>query len=320
VIGVGLLGVGVLADLALVQMVGIIAGALSSLLLATPLLVDLKMRDPRFRDQAERVRSRRATALSRAGTAPAVASGSSAAPLVEASPAWSPPTTSRWPARSAGAGAHGRGGRARPHRQGRPPPDRAGPGPAPDRQAPPVTAPAEPDLDDDGSLARAAGLVVDVPDFPHPGILFKDLTGVFADGAAFAAVATELAARAGDADVVAGIEARGFLLGAAVALVAGTGVVPVRKAGKLPRVAASRTYDLEYGSAALELPAGAITPGARVFVVDDVLATGGTGAAAAELLAEAGADVVGFGVLLELTALGGRDRLAPLPVHALLTA
>ena len=105
-----------------------------------------------------------------------------------------------------------------------------------------------------------------------------------------------------------------------MALVAGTGVVPVRKAGKLPRVAASRTYDLEYGSAALELPAGAITPGARVFVVDDVLATGGTGAATAELLAEAGADVVGFGVLLELTALGGRDRLAPLPVHALLTA
>ncbi len=183
-----------------------------------------------------------------------------------------------------------------------------------------MTAPAEPDLDDDGSLARAAGLVVDVPDYPHPGILFKDLTGVFADGAAFAAVATELAARAGDADVVAGIEARGFLLGAAVALVAGTGVVPVRKAGKLPRVAASRTYDLEYGSAALELPAGAVTPGARVFVVDDVLATGGTGAATAELLAEAGADVVGFGVLLELTALGGRDRLAPLPVHALLTA
>ena len=191
-----------------------------------------------------------------------------------------------------------------------------------------MTVPARPhpdgadpgDPDADGALQRVAGLVVDVPDFPRPGILFKDLTGVFADGEALAAIATELAARAGDADVVAGIEARGFLLGAAVALVAGTGVVPVRKAGKLPRVAASRTYELEYGTATLELPAGAVEPGVRVLVVDDVLATGGTAAAAVELLAEAGADVVGFGALLELTALGGRDRLAPLPVHALLTA
>ncbi len=180
--------------------------------------------------------------------------------------------------------------------------------------------PADADPDDDGALLRVAGLVVDVPDFPRPGILFKDLTGVFADGDALAVIATELAARTGDADVVAGIEARGFLLGAAVALVAGTGVVPVRKAGKLPRVAASRTYDLEYGTATLELPAGAVAPGTRVLVVDDVLATGGTAAAAVELLTEAGADVVGFGALLELTALGGRDRLAPLPVHALLTA
>ncbi len=195
---------------------------------------------------------------------------------------------------------------ARPH------PDGAGP------DGPDGTDPD--DLDAAGALLRVAGLVVDVPDFPRPGILFKDLTGVFADGEALAAIATELAARAGDADVVAGIEARGFLLGAAVALVAGTGVVPVRKAGKLPRVAASRTYELEYGTAVLELPAGAVEPGARVLVVDDVLATGGTAAAAVELLAGAGADVVGFGALLELAALGGRDRLAPLPVHALLTA
>lgn len=171
---------------------------------------------------------------------------------------------------------------------------------------------------DDGSLAHVLGLVRDVPDHPQPGILFKDVTPVLADAEAFATVATELAALVGPADVVVGIEARGFLVGAAVALVAGTGIVPVRKAGKLPRVAASRTYDLEYGSATLELPADTIAPGARVFVVDDVLATGGTAAATCALLAGAGAEVVGFGALLELTPLGGRDALAPVPVHALL--
>ena len=117
-----------------------------------------------------------------------------------------------------------------------------------------------------------------------------------------------------------GIEARGFLLGAAAAVVAGTGVVPVRKAGKLPGVAASHTYRLEYGTATLELPADTVRPGTRVFVVDDVLATGGTAAAACALLAEVGADVIGFGVLLELTALGGRERLGAIPVHVLLRA
>ncbi len=157
----------------------------------------------------------------------------------------------------------------------------------------------------DPSLARVLGLVRDVPDFPTPGILFRDITPVLADAESLAVVATELASLVGAADVVVGIEARGFLLGAAVALVAGTGIVPMRKAGKLPRVAASRTYELEYGTAILELPADTVAPGARVFVVDDVLATGGTAAAAC--------------ALLELTALGGRDRLGVLPVHALLT-
>ena len=105
-----------------------------------------------------------------------------------------------------------------------------------------------------------------MPDFPEPGILFRDITPVLADAEAFAAVATELAALVGEADVVVGIEARGFLLGAAAALVAGTGVVPVRKAGKLPRVAASHTYQLEYGTATLELPADTVSarsPGVR---------------------------------------------------------
>lgn len=171
-----------------------------------------------------------------------------------------------------------------------------------------------------GELARVIGLVRDVPDYPQPGILFRDITPVLADAEAFATVATELASYVGEADVVVGVEARGFLLGAAVAVVAGTGVVPVRKAGKLPRVAGSRTYDLEYGTATLELPAETVLPGARAFVIDDVLATGGTAAAACGLLTDVGAKVIGFGALLELAALGGRGRLGDVPVHALLTS
>jgi adenine phosphoribosyltransferase len=172
----------------------------------------------------------------------------------------------------------------------------------------------------DPAFAKVADLVRDVPDYPSPGILFRDITPVLADAEAFATVTTELASLVGEADLVVGVEARGFLLGAAVAIVAGTGVVPVRKAGKLPLVAGMRTYELEYGSATLELPADTVAPGARAFVVDDVLATGGTAAAACALLADAGAEVIGFGALLELTALGGRKRLGDVPVHALLTA
>jgi adenine phosphoribosyltransferase len=181
-------------------------------------------------------------------------------------------------------------------------------------------AASDAELAADPSLAKVVGLVRDVPDYPSPGVLFRDVTPVLADAEALATVSTELASLVGEADVVIGVEARGFLLGAAVAIVAGTGIVPVRKAGKLPRVAGSRTYELEYGTATLELPAETVQPGARAFVVDDVLATGGTAAATCGLLADAGAEVIGFGALLELTALGGRDRLDPIPVHTLLQA
>jgi adenine phosphoribosyltransferase len=172
--------------------------------------------------------------------------------------------------------------------------------------------------DSDYELERVRDLVRSVPDYPEPGVLFRDLTPVLADPEAFATLTTELAASAGAADIVAGVEARGFLIGAAVALVAGTGVVPVRKAGKLPAVAGTRTYDLEYGTATLELPAGVVEPGTKVFVVDDVLATGGTAAAACGLLADAGAEITGFGTVIELAALNGRKLLPGIEVHTLL--
>ena len=179
-----------------------------------------------------------------------------------------------------------------------------------------------------------AGLAVDVPDFPVPGVVFRDLTPVFADGDAFRRMVDGLAAPpavdpraaavgpdgAGPGfDVVVGVEARGFLLAAAVALDAGVGVVLVRKAGKLPRERIAADYALEYGTATLELHADAIRPGQRVLVVDDVLATGGTLAAAIALVEQLGGVVVAVSVVIELPALGGRQRVAPHPVHALWT-
>jgi adenine phosphoribosyltransferase len=167
-------------------------------------------------------------------------------------------------------------------------------------------------------LERVTGLLRDVPDFPSPGIRFWDLSALLADGAGLAATTRLLASAADDADVVVGIEARGFLLGAAVAHALGVGVVAVRKQGKLPMVAATQSYDLEYGSATLELPAEVLRPGARALLVDDVLATGGTAAAAAGLVEGAGARVAAVAVVLELPALHGRERLDGHPVHALL--
>ncbi|SDD08967.1 adenine phosphoribosyltransferase [Geodermatophilus telluris] len=183
-----------------------------------------------------------------------------------------------------------------------------------------------------------ATLAVDVPDFPTPGVLFRDLTPVFADGAAFrrmveglaapqqadpraAAVAhaDDGAARDPGFDVVVGVEARGFLLAAAVALHAGVGVVPVRKAGKLPRERVTADYALEYGTASIEMHTDSLRPGQRVLLVDDVLATGGTLAAALALVEELGAVVTAVSVVIELAELGGRARLAPHAVHSLWT-
>jgi adenine phosphoribosyltransferase len=166
--------------------------------------------------------------------------------------------------------------------------------------------------------ALIASLTREIADFPEPGIQFKDLTPLLADARGLATVTNALAAVADGADLVAGIDARGFLLGAAVAITLGTGVLAVRKGGKLPPPVLSQTYDLEYGTATLEIPADGIDlAGRTVVIIDDVLATGGTVAAAARLLDEAGAIVTGAAVLLELTALGGRERLQSLPVTSL---
>jgi adenine phosphoribosyltransferase len=165
-----------------------------------------------------------------------------------------------------------------------------------------------------------ASRVEDVPDFPRSGVVFKDLTPLFADGAAFRTVVDAIAGYHAPSgfDVVVGIEARGFVIAAAVAYAAGVGVVPVRKAGKLPRPAFAAAYGLEYGEAILELHEDAFLPGQRVLVVDDVLATGGTAEATLGLVERAGGTLVGFSVLIELSFLAGRQRLAGRPVHALL--
>lgn len=163
-------------------------------------------------------------------------------------------------------------------------------------------------------------LVRDVPDFPAPGVVFKDIAPLLADGPAFAAVIGHFADRyRGQVDVVVGVEARGFMLAAPVAVELGVGFVPVRKAGKLPGATHRISYDLEYGSAAVEVQADAFHPGQRVLVLDDVLATGGTAEASCELVERAGAQVVEVAMLMELSFLGGRERLPGRVVHSLLT-
>ncbi len=164
--------------------------------------------------------------------------------------------------------------------------------------------------------SRLLAKVRDVPDFPNPGILFKDVTPLLADAEAFAATVEGLAApfRGERPDKVAGIEARGFIFGAPVSQLLGVGFVPVRKKGKLPGDVVAASYDLEYGSATIEVTADAFAEGDRVLIVDDVLATGGTAAAAVRLVRQCGAEVVGIAMLMELGFLQGRDALRD--VHA----
>ena len=168
------------------------------------------------------------------------------------------------------------------------------------------------------SLARAESLIRTIPDYPEPGVMFRDITPLLADAAALRAVIDAMIEPfAGEFDVVAGVEARGFLLAGAIAIAADTGLVPIRKAGKLPRPAASVSYALEYGTATIEAHHD-MAPGTRMLLVDDVLATGGTLVAAHELAATLGITVVGTTVLMELEALGGRALVGD--VHAVFTA
>lgn len=166
------------------------------------------------------------------------------------------------------------------------------------------------------ALERAESLIAIVPDYPHSGITFRDITPLLADPAAFrAAIDAMLEPFTGEFDVIAGIEARGFILGAAAAVAAECGFVPIRKAGKLPRPAAAVSYALEYGSAVIEVHDD-IPRGARVLLLDDVLATGGTLAAGREVIAAIGGVVAGTTVLLEIEALGGRAVVADPALHA----
>lgn len=159
-----------------------------------------------------------------------------------------------------------------------------------------------------------------IPDFPEPGILFRDLTPVFADAEAFAAVIDALTAPfEGAYDIVAGVEARGFALAAGVAARSGHGLLLIRKAGKLPGETIRESFALEYGEATLEVHTGQLPAGSRVLLVDDVLATGGTLAASQRLIERAGWVLAGTAVVLELDGLGGREKLAPREVVALQT-
>ncbi|MDX2132253.1 MAG: adenine phosphoribosyltransferase [Planctomycetota bacterium] len=174
----------------------------------------------------------------------------------------------------------------------------------------------------DSIVRSLEALIVDVPDFPKPGVTFKDFTPLLGNPRALA-LAVELMVnpfRGRGVEAVVGAESRGFIFGTAIAQALSAGFVPVRKAGKLPRATRGVSYDLEYGSDRLEMHADALRPGQRVLLVDDLLATGGTLRACAEMTAAAGAGIVGMTVLIELAGLRGRAKLpADAEVHAVLT-
>jgi adenine phosphoribosyltransferase len=160
-----------------------------------------------------------------------------------------------------------------------------------------------------------------IPDWPSQGVSFQDLTGVLADADGLREISEELAKPFLEQkiDVVAGMEARGFIVGAAVARELGVGFIALRKAGKLPGIVHSATYALEYGTATLQVHQEDVKPGTRVLIIDDVLATGGTARAAAQLIESGGAEVVGFGFILALDFLDGGDKISQYPIHTLRT-
>jgi adenine phosphoribosyltransferase len=169
--------------------------------------------------------------------------------------------------------------------------------------------------------ADLAALVRDIPDWPRPGVIFKDITPLLADGVAFASAIDALADRFADVvvDKILAVEARGFIFAAPLATRLGAGFIPVRKAGKLPWAIEAQEYELEYGTDLLEIHRDAVGAGEHVLIIDDVLATGGTAAAAARLAERLGGTVVGLGFLLELGFLSGRDRLPGRRVESLVT-
>ncbi len=175
-------------------------------------------------------------------------------------------------------------------------------------------------MDRDKLAALVASRLRDIEDFPKPGVVFKDFTPLLADPVALRAVVDDVVERfGGDVDVLGGIEARGFMIGAACAVALGVGFVPIRKRGKLPAATYAQSYDLEYGSETIEVHRDAWRPGSRVLIMDDVLATGGTARAACSLVEQAGARVVAVDVVVEIGSLGGRAALSGYRVHSLLT-
>ncbi len=184
-----------------------------------------------------------------------------------------------------------------------------------------VEAGAIMDHDDRIRITKLRELIRDVPDFPKPGVLFKDITPLLASPAGLSLAVEYLTQpfRGIDVDLVVGAESRGFIFGTAVARNMSAGFVPVRKPGHLPAETASEEYDLEYGTDSLEIHRDAIKPGQRVLLVDDLLATGGTMAACCRLVSSLGGEIVGIAVLIELGSLSGREKLSDYPVHSILT-
>ena len=287
-----LFGGDTLKDFAFAMFIGVAIGAYSSIFLAAPLLAVLKMREKRYQQlEARRV------ARNRGGAG--VESDETAPP----SPTRCPHVRCRGPL---GDRAHGVAATSEEQA-------------SPARQAQTSIGRVEPERTG-MDIEQIKALIRDVPDFPEPGIVFKDITPVLADPIAFSTITDLIVVRfgRGNVDKVVGIEARGFIIASPVAYHFGAGFVPIRKQGKLPSETVAEDYELEYGTATLELHIDGITPGERVLIVDDVLATGGTAQAAASLVQRVGGKVCGIATVIELEFLHGRERLAEHELYTLI--